>query len=106
MSIDELKSSLLNYQDKANRSAITAARLLELTYNMNRASSSDPALEDIAPYLPYPYQYLTSMQLAKVDDISLEACIDFANYYDKLPAKIKIFFDDFAIGLKTKAQNG
>lgn len=105
MSVKELQTSLEAQQDIANRASISTARLIELTYNMNRGSASDPALSDIAPYLPYPLRYMQVSQLAKLQDISKEACIDFLSYYDEIPTKIKIRFEDYIVGIEAKAKS-
>ncbi|MEN9566324.1 MAG: hypothetical protein RLZZ69_1520 [Cyanobacteriota bacterium] len=105
MSVKELQTSLEAQQDNANRASISTARLIELTYNMNRGSASDPTLSDIAPYLPYPHRYMQASQLALIHDISKEACIDFLSYYDEIPTKIKIRFEDYVIGIQAKARS-
>jgi hypothetical protein len=104
MSLPELKQSIEIQQAAANSSGIGIARLIELTYNMNRSDGMSP-LGEIAAYLPYPYPYLVKSQLATVGDITALAAKDFMKNYDNLNSMQKMLFEDYKIGLFAKANS-
>lgn len=89
-------------QDTENRKAMPTAKLITLTYNINRSSKTQP-ITDLAPYLPYPVRYTTLMQLSLVSDVTQEAARDFARYQKRLPLRTKAQFEEWRVGLLAKA---
>lgn len=102
LTLKELNSCFKAYQDEENVKAIPTAQLARLTYNINRGKDS-AALEDLSSFLPFPKRYEIAKALVEVGDISLDACVDFLNYYERTDnTRFKTIFFDWIEGLRVR----
>ena len=102
-SLYEIQKFSEKQQDITNFNAIPAARLGQLTFNINRGADSAP-LESYTSFLPFPHRFEAASQAEKVENISKEAAQDFAKYYPELSYKVKQAFASIKLGLFDKAK--